>query len=166
MPRKSIAKKSFQPKAKKTNPQTTNTVGFWTGGGALPAHNYVGLVPFKTDAIKIKAASCAKTVTFVVPVADVCKLTNVGGFSDQTVNLWSPMVGSNFDGTAEHTPATLKVVRNITGTPATDTTVAVDPNPLDPKCGEGLDITITPTADQLNRDMPAIDNGVQVWPAQ
>ncbi|WAK01467.1 hypothetical protein [Methylobacter sp. YRD-M1] len=165
--KKVYSKEVFSAEGQKTNPQTTNTVGFWTGGGALPAHNYVGLVPFKTDAIKIKSASCAKTVTFVVPVADVCKLTNVGGFSNETVNLWSPVVGSNFDGDlTEHTPATLKVVRNIEGAPATATTAKVDPNPLPADCGEGLDITITPTADQLNRDMPAIDNGVQVWPAQ
>lgn len=144
-----------------------NTVGFWTGGGALPAHNYVGLVPFRTDPIQIQPASCAKTVTFVVSIGDVCKLTPIDGFSEATANLWSPIVGSNYDGTADHyTPATLKVVRNIEGTPATATTVAIPANPLPAECGDGLDITITPTAEQLNRDMPAVENGVQVWPAQ
>lgn len=145
-----------------------NTVGFWAGGGnTLPPHNYVGLVPFKTDPIKIQPASCAKTVTFVVAIADVCKLTNRDGFSEATANLWSPIVGSNYDGTADHyTPATLKVVRNIEGTPATAITAAIPANPLPAECGDGLDITITPTAQQLNRDMPAMENGVQVWPAQ
>jgi len=163
--KKVYSKEVFSAEGQKTN-ALGNTVGFWTGGGALPAHNYVGLIPFKTDAIKIKPASCAKTVTFVVPVADVCKLAPISGFSDENVNIWSPMVGSDFDGTAEHTPATLKVVRNIEGNAATPTTAAVAANPLPADCGAGVDITITPTAEQLNRDMPAIENGVQVWPAE
>ena len=60
---------------------------------ALPGIGYTGPIPFKTDAITIKADSCAKTVTFVVAIADVCGLTNTSGFSDETVNLWTPAVG-------------------------------------------------------------------------
>lgn len=145
-----------------------NVVGFWTGGGSLPGIGYTGLIPFKTDAITIKAASCANSVTFVVAISDVCELTNIGGFSDETVNMWTPAVSSAYDGVGLHgynSPATLKVVRNTTGTLATLTTPAVAAKPLPPSCGAGLDITVTPTAEQLNRDMPAIDaNGVQVWP--
>ena len=149
-----------------------NTVGYWTGGGnGLPGVGYVGLIPFRTDAITIKPESCAKTVTFVVAIADVCELTDINGFSDETANLWTPAVGSNYDGTPEtnhgyNSPATLKIVRNIEGTPATQTSAEVAANPLPAACGEGLDITVTPTAEQLNRDMPAIENGIQVWPLQ
>jgi acetylornithine deacetylase/succinyl-diaminopimelate desuccinylase-like protein len=104
----------------------------------------------------------------VVAIADVCGLSNSSGFSDENVNMWTPAVGSNYDGVGLHgynSPATLKVVRNTTGTPATLTTAEVKANPLPASCGAGLDITVTPTAAQLNRDLPAIDaNGVQVWP--
>ena len=112
-----------------------NVVGFWTGGGSLPGIGYTGLIPFKTDAITIKAASCANSVTFVVAISDVCELTNINGFSDETVNMWTPAVGSAYDGVGLHgynSPATLKVVRNTTGTPATLTTPAVAANPLPP----------------------------------
>jgi hypothetical protein len=165
--KKVYSKDVFSDEGQKYNP-SGNAVGYWTGGGSLPGINYTGLIPFKTDAIIIKPESCAKTVTFVVAIADVCTLTNVSGFSDETVNLWTPAVGSNFDGPGLHgynSPATLKVVRNTTGTPATLTTAAVAANPLPASCGEGLDITVIPTAEQINRDMPAVDgNGVQVWP--
>ncbi|MDD5461378.1 MAG: hypothetical protein PHG00_07060 [Methylococcales bacterium] len=165
--KKVYSKDLFSDEGQKSN-SLGNVVGYWTGGGSLPGINYAGLIPFKTDAITIKPESCANTVTFVVAIADVCTLTNASGFSDETVNLWTPAVGSNFDGPGLHaynSPATLKVVRNITGTPATLTTAAVAANPLPASCGEGLDITVTPTAEQINRDMPAIDgNGVQVWP--
>lgn len=166
--KKVYSKEVFSAEGQKTN-SLGNAVGFWTGGGSLPGVGYTGLVPFKTDAVTIKSTSCAKTVTFVVPISDVCALTNTSGFSDETVNMWTPTVGSNYDGIGlhgENSPATLKVVRNTTGTPATLTSAEVKANPLPASCGEGLDITITPTAEQINRDMPAIDNGVQVWPAQ
>lgn len=162
------SKEVFSAAGVKTN-SLGNTVGFWAGGGALPPHNAVGLIPFRTNPININPESCAKTVTIVVPISDVCSLSTIDEFSDDNVNMWTPAVGSNFDGIGlkgEDSPATLKIVRNIDGTLATPITAAVAPNPLPESCGDGLDITITPTADQINRDMPAVENGVQVWPAQ
>lgn len=145
-----------------------NAVGFWTGDGSLPGINYPGLVPFRTDAISIKPESCAKSVTLVIAISNICKLSNISGLNDETAHMWTPAVGSNYDGVGldgYNSPATLKVVRNTTGTPATLTSAAVAANPLPADCGEGLDITVTPTAEQLNRDMPAKDaNGAQVWP--
>lgn len=150
------------------NSPSGNPVGYASAGGnILPGVNYTALIPFKTDAIGIQPASCANSVTFVLAIADVCAVTNFGGFNDQTVNLWTPAVGSNYDGPGLHgfnSPATLKVVRNTTGTPATLTSAAVAANPLPAACGKGLDITVTPTAVQINRDMPVIYNGQQIWP--
>lgn len=147
-----------------------NAVGYATAGGnALPGIGYTALIPFKTDAVGIQPASCANSVTFVVAIADVCKVTNIAGFTGETANLWTPAVGSNFDGPGldgYNSPATLKVVRNTTGTPATLTAAAVAANPLPANCGKGLDITITPTAAQINRDLPVIFQGQQVWPAK
>lgn len=145
-------------------------VGFWGGNGKLPGVNYIGLNPFITGAVLIEPASCAKTVTFELVIADVCKLTNLSGFNTETVNVWTPVVeGSNYNGTPEtndgyDSPATLKVVRNIAGTPATLTTAAVPANPLPASCGAGVDVVVTPSAGQINRDMRVVINGKQEWP--
>ncbi len=134
-----------------------NVIGFWGGGGKMPGVNYVGLNPFVTGAVLIQPSSCAASVTYVLGIADVCKMSSIAGFSKESVNLWTPAVGSNYDGTADtndgyDSPATLKITRNL----AT--------NPLPASCGGGIDVTVTPSAAQLNRDMPVRINGTQVWP--
>lgn len=129
-----------------------NKLGFWAGGGKLTA-GYRGLIPLTTAGVVINPNSCAKSVTFIVSIADICEITDVGGFSNATVQLWTPAVGSNFDGQGLHgydSPATLKVNRTIA--------------PLPASCGAGLDVTIKPSAAQLNRDMKVIVDGNQVWP--
>lgn len=129
-----------------------NKLGFWAGGGKLTA-GYRGLIPFTTAGVVINPDSCAKSVTFAVSIADICEITDSSGFSNATVQLWTPAVGSNFDGEGLHgynSPATLKVTRTVTALPAS--------------CGDGLDVTITPSATQLNRDMKVVIDGEQVWP--
>jgi len=71
---------------------------------------------------------------------------------------------SKYDGYADaaHTlpgdgwgsPATLKVVRNTTGTPATLTSAAVAANPLPASCGAGVDVYVYPSAEQINTELP------------
>lgn len=134
-----------------------NVIGFWGGDGKLPGVNYIGLNPFVIGAVPIQPTSCAVSVTFVLGIADVCKLTNISGFNKETVNLWTPAVGSNFDGTPTtndgyDSPATLKVTRNLTT------------NSLPASCGAGVDVTVTPSAAQLNHDMPVQFQGKQAWP--
>lgn len=160
----------FTSEGQKVN-SSGNAVGYWTGyGHNLPGLNYGDLIPFKTDAVGIQPNSCANSVTFVLAIADVCKLTTINSFVSEAVNLWTPAVGSNYDGSgleSYNSPATLTIVRNTTGTPATLTSAAVAANPLPANCGKGLDITITPTAAQINRDIPVINaKGVQIWPLQ
>ena len=157
----------FPLEAEKTD-KLGNVIGWWGGNGNLSG-TYFGLNPFVTGAVFIEPTSCAISVTFVLAIADVCKLTNLNGFTKETVNLWTPAVGSNYDGSPEtndgyDSPATLKVVRNITGTPATLTAEAVPANPLPASCGEGVDVVVTPSANQINRDMPVTYNGKQAWP--
>jgi len=124
-----------------------NVVGFWAGGGELE-HDLIGLIPFRTNAVLIEPTSCARSVTFEIAIVDVCVLTTLSGFSDATVNRWTPLVGSNYDA-AESEAAILKVNRT---------------SALPGQCGEGVDVVVTPSAAQLNRDMPVIINGIQVWP--
>lgn len=88
---------------------------------------------------------------------------------------------SRYDGYADaaHTiagdgwnsPATLKVVRNTTGTPATLTSAAIPANPLPSGCtgngGAGDDVYIYPSADQINAELPVWSginqNGTNYW---
>ena len=145
----------FPLEAEKTN-KLGNVIGWWGGNGKLPG-TYFGLNPFVTSAVLIEPASCAKKVTFVLAIADVCKITSLSGFNTETANLWTPAVGSSYDGTPEtndgyDSPATLTVTRNLTV------------NPLPASCSAGVDVVVTPSASQINRDMPVIINGKQEWP--
>lgn len=130
-----------------------NKLGFWAAGGNGLKAGYRGLLPFATAGVVIEPTSCAKSITFVLGIADVCEVTDSNGFSNATVQLWTPAVGSNFDGTGLHgfdSPATLKVNRTIA--------------PLPESCGAGVDVVVKPSAQQLNRDMKVIIDGQQIWP--
>ena len=129
-----------------------NVVGFWAGGGAGLKHNLTGLIPFRTSGVVIEASSCAKSVSFKVSIADICKVTNIAGFNGETANLWTPAVGSNFEregSSGYDSPATLTVNRT---------------SDMPEECGEGEEIVITPSAAQLNRDFPVMIDGNQIWP--
>jgi len=136
----------FPIEAVKTDP-LGNTVGFWAGAGFLDPH-LIGLIPFRTSPVLIEPTSCARSVTFEIAIVDVCVITPLSGFSDESVNLWTPLVGSNYDA-AESEPAILKVNRT---------------SAMPAECGAGVDVVVTPSAAQLNRDMPVVINGTQVWP--
>ena len=132
-----------------------NVLGYWAAGSEGLKGGLTGVIPFRTSGVVIEATSCAKTVKFIVAIADICTLTNVSGFNDAAVMLWTPAVGSSFDGTEDlngyNSPASLMVNRT---------------SALPESCGEGVDVVVTPSAAQLNRDMPIKYNGSQIWPLQ
>ncbi|MBK7491123.1 MAG: hypothetical protein IPI17_03245 [Nitrosomonas sp.] len=131
-----------------------NKLGFWTGGGTGLKGGFRAVVPIATAGVVINEASCAKSITFTLGIADICKVTDVAGINSETANLWTPAVGSVYDGSpTSHgydSPATLKVNRTIT--------------PLPASCGAGVDVVVKPSANQLNRDLRINYNGNQVWP--
>ncbi len=130
-----------------------NKLGFWTGGGSGLTGGFRAVVPFTTAGVIIEPASCAKSVTFVLGIADICQITDKAGFSDETVQMWTPAVGSDYDGVGLHgfdSPATLKVTRSIA--------------PLPASCGTGVDVVVKPSATQLNRDLRINLDGNQIWP--
>lgn len=133
-----------------------NMTGFSGTSGALGV-DALGRVPFQFAAPKFVATSCAKRLLIKVAIADVCLLG--AGIADSVkpgkVNLWIPDNGSqyavlgkaqNVDGIAA--PATLTVNRNLTT------------NPLLPACGAGIDVTVTPSAADVNANLPIPG----VWP--
>lgn len=132
-----------------------NVVGVQAWHGSLPGDQAVGLVPFRVSALVINEASCAQSVTFRVAAADICKLTKISGFNDNTVNLWIPAVGSKFDGLGinadgsnahgYNSPATYKITRT---------------SALPAECAAAEDVVIDPSAAQLNRNLPIPG----IWP--
>jgi len=172
-----------------------NIDGFWAAGKSYDQTISTPIqVSFKTAAVTIAPASCARSVTFVLAIADICTVKPSATATDAEILYWSPIPNftgvpgqpfgapvadtvrsipagpafSLYDGYADaaHTiagdgwgsPATLKVVRNTTGTPATLTTAAVAANPLPAGCagngGLGDDVYIYPSAAQINAELP------------
>ena len=116
-----------------------------------------GHIPFVSGAVLFVPESCAKVVRFTFAVADICKITGFNDMNEEgSVNFWTPAVGSKYDGTpgghAYDFPVFFTVNRDL------------DTNPLPESCGAGLQVTVKPSAAQVDRDMPIIFNGTQVWP--
>lgn len=126
-----------------------NVVGFSYYGGKLPGTIH-GLVPFRTDDISFNASTspCIQEATIELWGADVCKVVKLNQLADTNVSIWSPAVGSHYDGIGMHgynSPATLKVIN--------------------PNCPNGQKVRITPSAAQINRDAPIkTPTGSQYWP--
>ncbi len=146
----------FAVEDEKTDPNG-NVIGFWVKQGKMPNH-YTVFVPFRAGAAVFEAESCATSVKAIVAVADICKVTPIAGFATEgNVELWTPAVGSNYDGTpgvgGYDSPASLTYTRNL------------ETNPLPEACGgTGVSVEIIPSAAQLNRDMPIVHKGKQYWP--
>jgi hypothetical protein len=137
------------------NGSSTDRIGFYGIEGELPGIGYVGLIPFRTGSVKIDPNSCANSVTFKVAIADICKVTKLQGLVTGVANIWMPAgTGSIFDAAnldGYGSAASMKVVR----TSALATTCN----------GVGFDVTVTPSAAQINRDLPIKKaNGEQYWP--
>jgi len=126
-----------------------NVVGFQARKGLLDPE-LVGRVPFQFAPPNFVAASCAKRLLVQVAIADICS-THQPILAPEKVNLWIPDNGSRFatEGAAAGVegiggPATLIVNRNL------------QTNPLPAACGEGFDLTVTPSAAQVDRDLPIL----------
>lgn len=134
-----------------------NVIGFWSGGGRSLAAHLNAHIPFTTSAVIIEPESCASSVRFAVAIVDICAITAIADFSDDAVGLWTPAVGSRFDGApgghAYDSPAFFTINRDLQA------------NPLPESCeGDGLEVFVKPSAAQIDRDMPILFNGTQVWP--
>lgn len=130
-----------------------NGIGFHARSGFLKP-NLVGRVPFQFSAPTFVAGSCARRLLVQVAIADLCSV-RPPILEPNKLNLWIPDNGSRFavagaaagvEGIGE--PATLIVNRNSVT------------NPLPDECGAGYDVTLTPSAAQVDRDLP-IEN---YWP--
>jgi hypothetical protein len=132
-----------------------NVVGLQGWHGWL-APTYAGRVPFQFTAPNFLPESCATKLRLIVAIADICD-RSTPTLLPEKVNLWIPDNGSTYavQGAANGvegigTPAVLTVNRNLAS------------NPLDPSCGAGFEVTVTPSAAQIDRDLPI----PRVWKAR
>jgi hypothetical protein len=124
-----------------------NAVGFQARWGKLEPE-LAGRVPFQFAAPTFLPESCAKRLLIRVAIADICSLRKPL-LEPAKVNLWIPDNGSQIATAALAAgvegiggPATLTVNRNL----AT--------NPLPAACGAGTDVSVSPSAAQIDRDLP------------
>ena len=124
-----------------------NAIAFWGRNGLLTV-GFRGRVPFQFTAPNFIATSCVKRLLVKVAVADICD-TSSPVILPQKVNLWIPDNGSRYaaagkakgvEGIGE--AATLTVNRDLAA------------NPLDVACGDGIDVTVTPTPTDVNTYLP------------
>ena len=125
----------------------SNVIAFHGRDGALPP-TFVGRVPVQISAVNFETASCAKKLLVKVAIADICVATAPTLFEGK-VNLWIPSNGSSY--------ATIGASRNIDGVGAPATlTINRDlvANPLEQACGAGIDVTVTPSAAEVDANLP------------
>jgi len=124
-----------------------NAIGFVGSRGRL-RQGLIGQIPFEFTGPNFLAESCAKRLLIQVAIADLCAVGSQPVRGDK-LNLWIPDNGSqlatkgaaaSIDGIGE--PATLIVNRDLLN------------NPLGGGCGGGFDLTVTPSATQVDRDLP------------
>jgi hypothetical protein len=123
-------------------------IGFHSIRGDLQT-NLRGLVPFRfTPPVFTKSDGnpehCANSILIKVAIADICK-KNAFPPKEGTANLWIPSVTSKFtDGNIDGigAAATLTVKRNTAK------------NPLDPSCGDGYAVTISPSNEDVDAHLP------------
>jgi hypothetical protein len=132
-----------------------NAIGFVGTNGEL-APELAGRVPFQFTPPNFVAEACVTKLLIQIAIADVCK-RRLPNLRPERVNLWIPDNGSRIatDALANGVegigaPATLTVNRNLLS------------NPLPEGCGAGFTLTVTPSAAQVDRDLP-IRN---FWPAR
>lgn len=135
-----------------------NVVGFIAGGGPGMPNHMLAYVPFRLNATNIVPTSCAVSVKFYVSVVDICKVTDADTMHvEGNAHFWTHNnLGTIFDRVSANDdgPAPLTITRDL------------EANPLPLSCGAGVTVEVRPTAEQINRDMPIVYDGVQVWPAQ
>lgn len=124
-----------------------NIVAFHGREGLLPP-TFVGRVPVQVSSVAFQTASCAKKLLVKVAIADICAV-GAPTLIEGKVNLWVPDNGSSY--------ANIGKSRNIDGVGAPATlTINRDlvTNPLDGACGAGIDVTVTPSAAEVDANLP------------
>ncbi len=152
----------FPKWVRKTDP-LGNPVGFATYGGKLDPFS-TGAYPFALGGVSFAPTSCAQKLVIRVAIADICKRNAFPpGAHEGEANVWINHPTAKFshpnidgiaplaqpDATSPAVPTAAKFWPTITITRDTKS------NPLPASCnGNGLDVFVTPTDAQIDRDLP------------
>ena len=124
-----------------------NVIGWSASDGSL-AVDMLGRAPFQFAAPGFVGASCARRLLIRIAIADICSIAPGDTVAAGKVSLWIPDNGSQYatmgagagvEGIGS--PATLIVNRDVVATP------------LAPSCGDGVDVTVTPSAADVNANL-------------
>jgi hypothetical protein len=132
-----------------------NTIGFYGKKGFLKA-NLLGAVPFKFSPLFFTPNSCYSQINFITAIADICS-TKAPALQPGKISLFIPDNGSKIGETAkangaEHgvgEPSRLTVKRDLKSNPFRDAQ-----GNLTNACGEGISVTITPSAEDIDKNLP------------
>jgi hypothetical protein len=119
-----------------------NRIGFYGTGGNLQVDS-LGLVPFRFAAVTFVAGGCARRLLIKLAVADICSLE----FPPKpgTAGLWIPSTTTRFrNPLLMGNPAVLIVNRDLVNNPL----------PVNAGCGTGFDVTVTPSAQDVDASLP------------
>ncbi|MBE0437221.1 MAG: hypothetical protein IBX56_15620 [Methylomicrobium sp.] len=103
-----------------------------------------GLIPFRLGRIQFEPESCARNLIIQLAVAEICR-RNAFPPQPGTANLWIPSTTSRFNNDSIHgigEAPTLTVQRDLTA------------NPLPEACGQGYDVLIEPSAQDIDNNLP------------
>jgi len=133
-----------------------NRIGFSGTEGSLDP-DMPGRTPFQFTGPKFVATGCAKRLIVGLAIADVCVAGAgiVDSVKPGKLNLWIPDNGSQY--------ATLGKPLGIDDVGFTPTLIVnrnLTTNPLPPACGAGIDVTVTPSAADIDANLPIPG----VWP--
>jgi hypothetical protein len=126
----------FTKQSEKTN-ATGNVIGFSSTEGSLDP-NLHGLIPFRTGGVSFGTGSCITKLVVQIAVADICQ-------KNGAKNLWIPAVTTKFSDPAIDgigSPASLTINRDTSK------------NPLPANCGTGYSVTLTPSAEDVDANLP------------
>ncbi len=133
------SKDVFTKQSEKKN-AAGNVIGFNSTEGSLDPDLH-GLVPFRTGGVSFGKDSCITKLVVQVAVADICQ-------KNGAKNLWIPALTTKFsdpkvDGIGS--PASLTINRDFAK------------NPLAASCGAGYSVTLTPSAEDVDANLPLAD---------
>jgi len=127
----------FNRQSLKTNP-LGNAIGLLGTQGRLQTE-LKGRVPVNFVPVSFQKNACAKSLKVEIAIADVCQKTFPP--HGQSANTWIPRLTKTFtdannDGIGN--PAVLEIRRDLAS------------NPLPPSCGQGYDVTVSPSNEDID----------------
>ncbi|WP_374353327.1 hypothetical protein [Chitinimonas sp.] len=114
-----------------------NVIGFTSLDGSLDT-SMTGLVPFRTAGISFKPNACATKLIVKLAVADICQKNGAR-------NLWIPALTPKFNDPK---------VDGIGAAPSLIFNRDLVKNPLPASCGTGYELTLTPSAEDIDANLP------------